>query len=233
MFFMVYAVILSGGIGTRTGYDIPKQFIKINQKPLLAYCIEKFVMFDKFKKIIVSSPEEYLDETKELIMDYFPDEERIVVIVGGKTRQQTLMKSIDYVNKIKDSEDAIIVNHDAARIFVSYDQIEKCIEFTEKHGVSSPVIPSTDVIVESKGHNVLKMPDRYQMFHVQTPQGFWINEYLDLYSNLSQEDIESVHEIIKVYFLNDREVYLFEGDKANFKVTTSQDVKITKALLND
>ena len=230
---MVYAVILSGGIGTRTGYDIPKQFIKINQKPLLAYCIEKFVMFDKFKKIIVSSPEEYLDETKELIMDYFPDEERIVVIVGGKTRQQTLMKSIDYVNKIKDSEDAIIVNHDAARIFVSPDQIKKCIEFTEKHGASSPVIPSTDVIVEARDNDVLKMPNRYDMFHVQTPQGFRINEYLDLYSNLSPEEIESVHEIIRVYFLNDKDVYLFEGDKNNFKVTTSTDIKISKAILKD
>lgn len=116
---MVFAVLLSGGIGTRTGYDIPKQFIKINNKPLLAYCIEKFVIFEEFKKIIVSSPEEYLDETKELIDDYFPNEERIVVILGGETRQDTLMNSINYVNEINDCEDAIVINHDAARIFVS------------------------------------------------------------------------------------------------------------------
>ena len=230
---MVYAVLLSGGIGTRTGYDIPKQFIEINGKPLLAYCIEKFVIIDAFKKIIVSSPKEYLDETKELVRDHFPNEGRIDVILGGETRQDTLMNSIQYVNEIKDSDDAIIINHDAARIFVSADQIEKCIEFTEIHGAASPVIPSTDVMVEARGNDVLRMPNRYEMFHVQTPQGFRINEYLDLYSNLSPEEIESVHEIIRVYFLNDKDVCLFEGDKGNFKVTTSTDIRISKALLND
>lgn len=95
------------------------------------------------------------------------------------------------------------------------------------------MIPSTDVIVEARDNDVLKMPNRYDMFHVQTPQGFRINEYLDLYSNLSPEEIESVHEIIRVYFLNDKDVYLFEGDKNNFKVTTSTDIKISKAILKD
>ena len=56
---------------------------------------------------------------------------------------------------------------------------------------------------------------------------------MDLYSNLSPEEIESVHEIIRVYFLNDKDVYLFEGDKNNFKVTTSTDIKISKAILKD
>ena len=96
---MVYAILLSGGIGNRMGAGIPKQFIEINNKPLLAYCIEKFTPINEFKKIIISSPPEYINKTKELVEEFFPDENRIDVIEGGKTRQDTLMNSTYYIKR--------------------------------------------------------------------------------------------------------------------------------------
>ena len=228
--FLTYAVILSGGIGTRTGLDIPKQFLKINDKPLLAYCIEKFIQFYEFKKIIVSSPKEYLDKTKELINTYFPNENRLVVIAGGKTRQDTLMNSVYYINHIDDSN-PIVINHDAARIFVSTEQISECIKWTNEYGAASPMIPSTDVIVEMKDNSVSNMPNRFDLVHIQTPQGFRLNEYLDLFNSLTDEEIEGVHEIVSVYFMRNKEVYLFNGEKSNFKVTDISDVELAKFIL--
>ncbi|MBE6489652.1 MAG: D-ribitol-5-phosphate cytidylyltransferase [Methanobrevibacter sp.] len=227
---MVYAILLSGGIGSRTGFDIPKQFIEFNGRPMLAFCIDKFVAFSDFKKIIISSPKEYLNKTKELINSFFPNETRLVVIEGGATRQDTLMNSLSYINDLT-NEDECIVCHDAARIFVSVDQIEKCIKYTKEYGAASPVIPSTDVIIETRGNAVFKMPNRYDMVHVQTPQGFYIGEYLQLYNSLLEDDIDSVHEIIRVYFLNNKDVFLFDGEKSNFKVTTSIDVEIASQIL--
>ena len=177
---MVYAILLSGGIGSRTGFDIPKQFIKINNKPLLAYCIEKFISISEFKKIIISSPKEYIFDTKSLISDFFPNDNRLVVIEGGETRQDTLMNSINYIGNLIE-DDACIVCHDAARIFVSEDQIKLCIKYTKKYGAASPIISSTDVIVEIKGNTIFNMPNRYDMVHVQTPQGFYLNEYIKLF----------------------------------------------------
>ncbi|MEE0935640.1 MAG: IspD/TarI family cytidylyltransferase [Methanobrevibacter sp.] len=228
---MVYAILLSGGVGSRTGFDIPKQFIKINNKPLLVYCIEKFVNISEFKKIIVSSPKDYLSDTKALISDFFPYDDRLVVIEGGETRQDTLMNSIYFIHNLIE-EDACIVCHDAARIFVSESQIKSCIDYTNKYGASSPIIPSTDVIVELNGKNVSKMPNRFDMVHVQTPQGFFKNKYLKLYSNLSLEDISSVHEIIRVYYLNNEKIFLFDGEKSNFKVTTAIDIEMAKHILS-
>ena len=190
---MVYAILLSGGIGTRTGFNMPKQFIEVNEKPFLAYCIDKFIEINEFKKIIVSSPKEYISKTEKLIEKYFPNENRLIVIEGGKTRQDTLMNSIRYVNKINNNENSYIINHDAARIFVPVQQIKKCIEFTKKYGASSPVIPSTDVIVETGNNQVIRMPNRYNMVHVQTPQGFKLNEYIKLYNKLTLDEKESVH----------------------------------------
>lgn len=175
---MVYAVLLSGGIGSRTGLDIPKQFFKINNKPLLAYSIDKFIPVKEFKRIIVSSPKEYIEETNELVNSFFPNENRLVVIEGGETRQDTLMNSIGYIKDIDDSN-PIVINHDAARIFVSTEQIRECIKWTRGYGAASPMIPSIDVIVEMKNNSVSNMPNRYDLVHIQTPQGFKLNEYLD------------------------------------------------------
>ena len=230
---MVYAVLLSGGRGNRMGKDIPKQFIKINNKPLLAYCIEKFTKIDEFKNIIISSPEDYLNKTKKLVEEYFPHENRIKVIIGGETRQDTLMNSLKYINKIKKNKKAIVINHDAARIFVSEDLIKNCIKYTKKYGASSPIIHSTDVIIKTNKNKVTEIPNRYDLFHVQTPQGFEINEYVDLYQKLSQKEINSVHEIIRVYYLKNKEIHLFKGEKSNFKITTPIDVKIAKAIIGE
>lgn len=228
---MVYAVLLSGGIGSRIGANIPKQFIQINNKPLLVYCIEKFTPVKEFKKIIVSSPKEYINDTKKLVKTYFPNENRITVIEGGETRQDTLMNSVNYINTIKDKEDAIVINHDAARIFVSTNQIKDCIKYTKKYGAASPIIPSTDVIVETKDNKVTRMPNRYDLVHVQTPQGFKLNEYIKLFNELSQEEVESVHEIVRVYYLKNKNIHLFKGEKSNFKVTNPIDIEIGKSIL--
>lgn len=231
---MIYAVILSGGTGTRIGKGIPKQFIKIQDKPILTYCIKQFCEVDEFDKIIVTSPVKYMDETKKLIKSYFPNEPRLIVIPGGKTRQDTLMNSIAHIEKYGDkTEDNIVINHDGARIFVSTKLIKDCIKYTKKYGAASPIIPSTDVIVEKKGDKVHKMPNRYDLVHVQTPQGFYIKEYSNLYNELTDDEIESVHEIIRVYYLKNKQIYLFEGDKGNFKVTHPIDIKIAESIIKE
>ena len=232
-FYIIYAVLLSGGVGSRMGYDIPKQFIEINDKPLLAHCIDKFVEISDFKKIIVSSPEGYFDETKELINEYFKSNNNIVVILGGETRQDTLMNSLKYIKSIDDSKDIIVINHDAARIFVSLTQIKKSIKYTLRYGSASPIIPSTDVIIEKSEDSIKNIPNRYNLVHVQTPQGFKLDEYCYLFNNLSEKDKRDVHEIVKVYFLNNKFIKLFEGEKNNFKITNPLDIKIAETILGD
>ena len=229
---MIFAVLLAGGIGSRMGADVPKQFIEINNKPLLVYCIEKFVEVNEFDKIIVTSPKQYVDYTRRLTKKFFSDE-RLIVIEGGKTRQDTLLNSIEHIKKNYDDEDAIIINHDAARIFVSPNQIIKCINYTKEFGSSSPIIPSTDVIIETEGESVKNMPNRYDMVHVQTPQGFKLNEYVDLFNRLTPEEVDNVHEIVKVYYLNSKFIKLFDGEKSNFKITNPIDIKVAEAIIKE
>ena len=228
---MVYAILLAGGIGRRTGLTIPKQFFEIKNKPFLAYCIDKFVPIKEFKKIVVSSPKEYLEETKKIVDTFFPNEDRLVVIEGGETRHDTLTNSVNYINEIADSKDCVVIKHAAARIFVSTELIRECIDYTKKYGAAGPIIQASDFLIETEENKVVNIPIRSHMVHVQTPQGFHLDEYLETINDLTPEELKNVHDLISAYYLRNKEVYLFEGDKSNFKITTPVDVEIAKSFL--
>ena len=230
---MIFAAILAGGIGTRLGKGVPKQFIKINGKPLLYYCISQFIKVENLDKIIVSSPKQYLNDTQSLVDGFFNDD-RLVVIEGGKTRNDTILNSIDYAIENGANDESIMVTHDGARIFVSPDLIKDGIKFAREYGAASAVIPATDVIFQSKELGKLsKIPERKYLVHAQTPQSFKINDFIDIYNDLSEDEIDLLDEAMMLFYLRNKEVYLFEGDSSNFKITRPFDITIAKSILGD
>lgn len=229
---MYFAAILAGGIGTRLNLGCPKQFYEINEKPLLAYCIEPFLKVDELDKIIVSSPKDYLDQTNDLVNTYFKDNEKIVVIEGGATRNGTILNSINYAVENGADDDSVLTTHDGARIFVTPKLIEDSLIFAEKYGASSPVIPATDVIFESKEPGKLNsIPQRKFLVHAQTPQAFKIKDFIEIYNDLSEDEIKLLDEAMMLFYLRDKPIYLFEGDGSNFKITKPFDIKIAETIL--
>ena len=222
---MIFAAILAGGIGTRLDAGLPKQFYKINNKPLLVYCIEPFLNVGEIDKIIVSSPKQYRNYTQELMDEYFD---------SGKTRNDTILNSIDYAIKNGATSDSIMITHDGARIFVSPELIKNSIEYAHEYGAASPVVPAVDVIFQSKEKGKLtKIPERKYLFHSQTPQTFNINEFMEIYNDLTDDEIKLLDEAMMLFYLRDKEVYLFEGDSSNFKITRPFDIEIAKFILGD
>lgn len=231
---MIFAAMLAGGIGTRMELDKPKQFEIVGDKPILAHSIGNFLKVEEIDKIIVSSPKEYIDTTKELVEKYFENNPRIVVISGGKTRNGTILNSIDYVKSNFNDDNPILITHDAARIFASPDLIKKSIVNVINHDAASPVIPAVDVIFESKKEGKLTdIPLRENLVHSQTPQSFKINKFLEIYEDLSEDEIAKLDEAMMLFFLRDGDIKLFEGESSNFKITRNIDLKIAEAYLKE
>jgi len=143
---MIFAAILAGGIGSRMGEtDTPKQFLTLGDKPVIVHTIEKFAINSKFDKIIVLSPKNFINYTNDLIKEYFDDNSRIVVLEGGKTRNDTLINAIEYINDNFDiDDDSIIVTHDSVRPFVTHriieDNIKAAKEIADKAMKENPKI---------------------------------------------------------------------------------------------
>lgn len=228
---MIFAAILAGGIGSRLDAGIPKQFYKINNKELLVYCVEKFLEVEELDKIIVSSPESYLDKTQTLMNKHFPNTDKIVVIEGGKTRNDTILNSIDYALSNGATDESIMITHDGARIFVPPQLIRDSIKYAKLYGAASPVIPATDVIFKSEENKLIDIPQRKYLVHAQTPQSFNIRKFIKIYNTLTEDEIKLLDEAMMLFYLRDEEIYLFKGDSVNFKITRPFDLKIAEVIL--
>ncbi len=230
---MIFVEIVAGGIGSRMGKDIPKQYIKINDKPIIIHTIEKFCYHPKVDKLAVLCPKDWMEYTEDLIKEFIGDSEKIVVLEGGDTRNETMMNGIDYFEKISNEERNILITHDAVRPFVTKEIIDENINCAMKYDACDTVIPATDTIVESKdGVVISSVPDRSTLFHSQTPQTFEMSKLKKYYNNLSDIEKEAMTDGAKIFRFNNDNVYLVKGDGTNIKVTYPHDLILAKAILD-
>lgn len=233
---MIFAAILAGGIGSRMGgTDTPKQFLMLGDKPVIIHTIEKFVINSKFDKIIVLSPKSFINHTENLIKEYFGENDKIVVIEGGKTRNDTLLNSINYINDNFDiDDDSIIVTHDSVRPFLTHRIIDDNIEAAKKFGACDTVVPATDTIVESiDGEVIENIPLRDNYYQGQTPQSFKINKLSKLINTLSRQETEILTDACKIFVLKGEDVHLVKGDITNIKITYPYDLKLANTILKE
>ena len=233
---MIFAAILAGGIGSRMGKtDTPKQFLSLGNKPIIIHTIEKFIINSKIDKIIVLTPKEFDSHTNNLIDEYIPNTEKISVISGGETRNDTLKNSIEYIeNNFGIDEDSIIITHDSVRPFVTHRIIEDNIDAAKKYGACDTVIPATDTIVESVGgETISNIPVRDNYYQGQTPQSFNIKKLFELICSLSEEESDLLTDACKIFTLKGEDVYLVDGEVTNIKITYPYDLKLANTILED
>jgi 4-diphosphocytidyl-2-methyl-D-erithritol synthase len=231
---VIYAVILAGGSGERMGnVDKPKQYLLLNGKPIIIHTIEKFYINPRFERIIVLCPKNWIIHTKNLIMKYLPDYDRVDVIEGGSTRNETIMNAINYIEDIYVlDEDTIIVTHDSVRPFVTYRIIEENIDSAIKYGACDTVITASDTIVESADGNVISsIPDRKKMYQGQTPQSFKAMKLRKAFNSLTFEEKEVLTDAAKILVTKGESVHLVNGEVFNTKITYSYDLEVAEALI--
>lgn len=233
---MIFAAILAGGIGSRMGgTDTPKQFLPLGDRPVIIHTIEKFVINNKIDKIIVLTPKNYINHTNHLIEEYIGENNNVVVIEGGKTRNDTLKNSISYIDEnFGIDDDSIIITHDSVRPFVTHRIIEDNITAAEKYGACDTVVPATDTIVESvDGETISNIPVRSNYYQGQTPQSFNINKLKSLMYNLTEDETNILTDACKIFTLKGEDVYLVVGEVTNIKITYPYDLKLANTILED
>lgn len=233
---MIFAAILAGGIGSRMGgTDTPKQFLDLGGKPVIIHTIEKFVINNKIDKIIVLTPQNFINHTNHLISEFIGENEDIVVIEGGETRNDTLINSINYIdNHFGIDEDSIIITHDSVRPFVTHRIIEDNIEAAKRYGACDTVVPATDTIVESiNAKTIESIPVRDYYYQGQTPQSFNIKKLFNLITSLTEAESNILTDACKIFTLKDEDVYLVKGEVTNIKITYPYDLKLANTILED
>lgn len=231
----IYGVICAGGIGTRMGEGIPKQFLMLKEKPVIIYSVEKFIENKDIEKLIIAVAPDYISKTKEVVEQNITnkDRDRVIVIEGGDERNKTIMNAIDWLEKSSLlDEETIIVTHDAARPFVSDRMISENIETAIKYGAATTAIPSTDTILSSDdGDKVNQVLDRSKLYNVQTPQSFRAKELRKLYNLLSEDEKKILTDATRIYINKGHDVKIVRGENTNMKITFPEDMEIASAIV--
>lgn len=231
---MVFGLVLAGGIGSRMGnVDKPKQFLHIGDKPIIVHTVEKFCINSKLEKVIVLTPEQWINYTKDLFAKYLPEGDKVVVIQGGAMRNETIMNGIRYIEENYGlDEDTVIVTHDAVRPFVTQRIIDENIRLACEGTATDTVVPATDTIVETQdGETIASVPDRANLYMGQTPQSFKARTFKELYLSLTEEEKQILTDACKVFVMKGQKVTLVPGETFNIKVTYPYDLQLAETLL--
>ncbi len=227
---MNIALILAAGKGTRVKSSrIPKQFMLINKKPLIAYTLESFQNQPEIDKILLVTNKEYLLTMQEICCKYKIDK-LCGIIKGGSTRKESVYNGLMYLKSNKTQDEDIILIHDGARALVSNDIIKDNINSCLKYNAVTTVIPSQDTIISScKGDTLDATLNREELYQVQTPQTFKFELILKAHENALNLK-QNITDDTKLVKLLNKDVHLVLGSTLNFKITTDEDVKIFEFL---
>ena len=231
---MNFGGILAGGSGTRMGKtDLPKQFLSLGQKPIIIHTIEQFLISPYIDEIVVAVPQNWISYTEDIVERYCKDN-RIHIIQGGSTRNETIMNICNYIKTISENEENIVVTHDAVRPFITQRIIKENIEMCEKYGSVDTVISATDTIVQAEdGKFISDIPVRNQMYQGQTPQTFKVEEFIEVYNSLTEDEKNILTDATKVFVIRNKQVALVKGELYNIKITTKYDLKMANLMLNN
>nr|WP_305137394.1 IspD/TarI family cytidylyltransferase [uncultured Schaedlerella sp.] len=228
---MVEALIIAGGKGVRTNQDIPKQFINIDNIPILVYTLNAFQQHPEVDEILVVC----IDGWHEILWAYarqFGISKLKQVIPGGSTGQESIRNGIMELKKHHDGEDIVLI-HDGIRPNVSQEIISGCIAQCRLSGSAITVIPCAEAMLlrQDEGGSSKEVVDRECLARTQTPQAFPLKKLLWAHEEAKKRGITNSVATCTLMIELGEEVCFCAGSEKNVKITTVEDIEIFKALL--
>ncbi len=220
-----YAIIVAGGTGSRMGSNTPKQFLLLNERPVLYYTLKVFLEAYTDIQIILVLPKEYTDLGREII-DAFFDYSRIQITSGGETRFHSVKNGLALIDR-----ESIIFVHDAVRCLVTVDLIHRCYENALKTGSAVPALRSKDSVrLLNEEENDNEVLDRSKVVLIQTPQTFHSRILIPAFDIDFKERFTDEATVVEAFGLK---ISLVEGEENNLKVTRPIDLFIAEKLLTE
>jgi len=227
---MNIALIIAGGKGVRMQQEVPKQFLSVNEKPVIVYTMEAFQRHADIDAIAVVCISGW-----ESILSAYAREYGITklrhIIPGGDCGQASIRNGVFELEKHYASSDLVLV-HDAIRPLVSSEIISDCIATATQHGSAIAVIPCQEamLVTDDQLSTNTAFP-RASLRRTQTPQGFPIGILAAAHREALEKGITNSIASCTLMVELGRTIFFSHGSEKNLKLTTPDDIDIFKALL--
>lgn len=226
---MNIGLILAGGIGTRLGGDIPKQYMEVNGKMVISYCLAVFGMHPQIDAIQIVAHQEWHEEIRRAM----PESVRAKFkgfSTPGANRQLSIYNGLQDVLQYASEEDIVIV-HDAARPLVSAAILSACIEACILHDGVLPVLPMKDTVYLGDGSRITSLLDRSSVYAGQAPEAFKLGKYYEANRRLLPDKILEINGSTEPAIMAGMDIAMIPGEESNYKITIRADLERFEEML--
>lgn len=225
------ALIIAGGSGNRMHQDIPKQFLTVNERPVIVYTLEAFEKHPEIDSIAVVCLEGW-EQVLQAYAKQFNITKLKYIFPGGRTGQESIRNGVFGLEGNCEPDDIVLI-HDAIRPMVSPEIISDSIRVTKKYGNATAVIPCAEAMMQTEdGLASTGSYPRDKLKRTQTPQTFFIKDICSLHRRALEAGITNSVASCTLMIEMGEKVYFSAGSEKNIKLTTVEDIDIFKALLS-
>lgn len=216
---MNIALILSGGVGSRLGASVPKQYLEVNGKMVISYCLDCFKNCDKIDCIQVVADSAWHERIRKEAGGKFRGFSK-----AGENRQLSILNGLEDILQYADEEDTVII-HDAARPLVSEKLIVECLDGLRVYEGIVPVLPMKDTVYYGAEGRIESLLDRNKVVAGQAPEAFKLGAYYKANKELLPDKILKINGSAEPAVMAGMKVGYISGDERNFKITSKADLE--------
>lgn len=222
---MVSAIILAAGKGRRMGGKLPKQYLPLLGRPLLAYSLLAYEQSLVDRVVLVVDP--FDRDRAEEILQRYQIHKVSSIVAGGRERCDSVFAGLQKV------DGGQVLIHDGARALIRAEEINTALAVISRGDACAMGMPVKDTIKEvGEDQSVICTPDRSRLWQVQTPQCFLTEEIKEAYRKYLQEERSGATDDAAIYELMiGKKLYMIEGSYENLKVTTPEDLLMAEIIL--
>lgn len=218
---MNYAIVLSGGVGSRVGLNIPKQYYEVNGKSILQYVIETIEACEAVNGFVIVAEKEWKENIQKMMTS---NSKFIGFAQPGANRQLSIYSGLVALKAIGKDDDRVLVQ-DAARPNTSMKLLADCLSYEDEYDGAMPVLPMKDTVYISKsGKSIEQLIDRSTLWAGQAPEAFTYGRYLAANEALLPDRIMEINGSSEPAIMAGLQIKIFEGDEKNYKITTEEDL---------
>lgn len=229
---MVIALLTAAGSSIRMGQDIPKQFMHVDNKPLIVYTMEAFQKHPAVDAIIVVTLPAWIDVLKAYARQFNISKLKWV-IAGGQTGQESIYNGLMELKKTVSADSTILI-HDGNRCMVSSEIISDNLAVFKEHGSAVAAIPCVEAVFRSddNGKSSSESIPRDYLFRTQTPHAYSLEKLLWAHKLAKEKNITNTVATCTLMQELGEKIYFSKGSEKNIKITTVEDLAIFEALLH-
>ncbi len=225
------ALLTAAGVGSRMHNDIPKQFIHVENKPIIIYTLEAFQNHPAIDEIIVACLNGWIPILQAYAKQYGITKLKYI-INGGSTGQESITNCLEKLKSEGFDENDIVMVHDGNRPLVSDSVISESLASCISKGNAVAYVPCNGVVVTTEDQTHCdEQLNRDNVKITQTPHTFRFGKIYRAYQEMAKQNEYNVVAPCSVMMKLGEEVFLSPGSEFNFKITTQEDLEIFKALV--